>query len=187
MSLASPAGAGRRPIHLRRITCEGFERDDGLFDIDGTLIDSKPFAVALPEKKVPAEDAIHHLTLRLTIDRQRTIREAVARTLHGPYGTCGEITASYRQLVGLRVEAGFTKTVKRMFRGTLGCSHLTELLPPMATTAFQMLWSEPDGPASSVAASGGRDESPLGGCHVLRVDGPVARLHFRHLLPESPP
>lgn len=69
-----------------------------------------------------------------------------------------------------------------MFRGTLGCSHLTELLPSMATTAFQVLWSERDGPASKAAPSDRPNASPLDGCHVLRVDGPVARLHFSHLL-----
>jgi hypothetical protein len=173
---------GRRAIHLRRITCEGFARDDGLFDIEGTLIDTKPYDTRLPEKDVPAQAAIHHMTLRLTIDRQWTIRDAVARTLHGPYASCGEISASYRQLIGLRIEAGFTKSVKRMFRGTLGCSHLTELLPPMATTAFQMLWSEHDGPASAAASADKPNASPLGGCHVLRVDGPVAKLHFSHLV-----
>ncbi len=173
---------GRHPIHLRRITCEGFKRDDGLFDIEGTLIDTKPFDVELPEKEVPAQAAIHHMMLRLTIDRHWTISDAVAKTLHGPYGTCGEISESYRQLIGLRIEPGFTKRVKRMFRGTLGCSHLTELLPPMATTAFQMLWSEHDGPAPAAAASDKPNTSPLGGCHVLRVDGPVARLHFSHLI-----
>jgi hypothetical protein len=180
---AAPAHEpGRRAIHLRRITCEGFARDDGLFDIEGTLIDTKPFYTRLPEKDVPANSAIHHMTLRLTIDRQWTIRDAVARTLQGPYGTCGEIAASYRQLIGLRIEAGFTKTVKRMFRATLGCSHLTELLPPMATTAFQTLWSEPDGPAAASASAEQPNASPLGGCHVLRVDGPVAKLHFSHLI-----
>lgn len=105
MNSVASAEVGRRPVHLRRIRCEGFARDDGLFDIEGTLIDTKPFDVELPEKHVPAQAAIHHMTLRLTIDRHWTIRDAVARTLHGPYGICGQITGRYSQLVGLRIEA----------------------------------------------------------------------------------
>ncbi len=177
----------RRPVHLRRIICEGFERQDGRFDIEGTLIDTKPIALALPERELAANAPIHQMTLRLTVDRQFLIHEAQARTVHGPYRVCGDITDSYRKLVGLRIEPGFTKTVKRLFRGVLGCSHITELLPPMATVAFQILWSEPEGFGAADDAAGRRRSSPLGGCHALRLDGEVVRLHFPHLLaPESP-
>ena len=114
------------------------------------------------------------------------IHDASARTVHGPYRLCGDITASYRQLIGLRIEPGFTQTVKRMFRGVRGCSHITELLPPMATVAFQILWSDPDEFRTANAASGPQRSSPLGGCHALRLDGEVVRLHFSHLLTPDP-
>ena len=181
-SRAIGATEARRAIHLRRIHCQGFERADGLFDIEGTLIDTKPVPTALPEKTVAAGAAIHHMTLRLTIDRERRIHDAAALTVEGPYRVCGDINASYRRLVGLRIEPGFTDQVKRMFRRTLGCSHLTELLPPMATTAFQMLWAEPEGFGGADAEGSVRRTSPLGGCHALRVDGEVVRLHFPELL-----
>ena len=89
------------------------------------------------------------------------------------------IADSYDRLVGLRIGPGFTMTVKRLFRGVEGCSHMIELLPPMATTAFQILWSRPN--AYGASAEG---QTPLGGCHALRLDGPlVARrspiLHVR--------
>ena len=32
-----PAAASRRHIHTRRVTSQGFLRDDGLWDIDGEL------------------------------------------------------------------------------------------------------------------------------------------------------
>ncbi|MDQ2733406.1 MAG: DUF2889 domain-containing protein [Pseudomonadota bacterium] len=170
---------------MRRITCEGFERDDGLWDIEGTLLDTKPTKIELVEKTIPAGEPIHRMMLRLTIDRERVIRDVHALTLDSPHKVCGNIAASYRQLIGLRVEPGFTKTAKRMFRGILGCSHLTELLPPMATTAFQILWSDAKKTAEHANKSGRRGESPLGGCHALRLDGEVVAIHFRHLLPAS--
>ena len=161
----------RRQIHLRRISCAGFARDDGLWDIEGRLIDTKPEPVNLPDRRVEADEAIHEMLVCLTIDREFMIHDAWARTLHSPYRTCGAINASYAQLIGLRIQPGFTQTVKRLFRGTLGCTHLTELVPPMATTAFQALWNErkpSPGP------------SPLDGCHALRRDGEVVRIHFPH-------
>jgi len=172
----------RRPVHLRRIVCAGYERDDGLWDVEGTLIDTKPFALELPEHAVAAGEPIHEMTVRLTIDRQRMIRDAMARTVHGPYRVCGDIAASYRQLIGLRIEPGFTQRVKRLFRGTLGCSHMTELLPPMATTAFQILWAQPQGFGAPDRAGASTRSSPLGACHALRLDGEVVKLHFSHLL-----
>ena len=69
-----------------------------------------------------------------------------------------------------------------MFRGPLGCSHMTELLPPMATVAFQMLWSKPDGFKSADHDKTALRTSPLGGCHALKLDGQIVKLHFQHLL-----
>ena len=40
MPLSAPA-APRRRLHTRRITFEGFQREDGLFDIDARLTDVK--------------------------------------------------------------------------------------------------------------------------------------------------
>ena len=180
MSVAPPAGPRRR-IHLRRISCEGFIRDDGLIEIEGLLIDTKPDAVQLVSKQVPAGEPIHQMRVRLTIDHERRIVDAQAFSEHNPYPDCVEVEAGYRRLIGLRIEPGFTMQVKRLLRGTQGCTHLTELVPVMATTAFQVLWAESD--FEGVDAEGsGRRTSPLGGCHALRLDGQIVRTYFsRHL------
>ncbi len=181
------APAARRPVHLRRIECAGFARDDGLFDIEGTLVDTKPTALELPERHVPPNAPIHHMRLRLTVGRDFVIREAVAQSLETPYGVCGRIAPAYAQLAGLRIEAGFTQRVKRMFRGIEGCSHLTELLPVMATTAFQIIWSDRDNFDTAEVGNGRTRGSPLGGCHALRLDGEVVMRHFRHMVEPVPP
>ena len=165
----------RRQVHLRRIVCAGFRRDDGLWDIEGRLTDTKPERVVLPEREVAAGEPIHDMQVCLTIDREFLIVGAWARTLASPYRVCGAINESYGRVVGMRIEAGFVQKVKRLFRGVLGCTHLTELLPPMATTAYQVLWTERAKSADSAATR----SSPLGGCHALRHDGDVVRLHFQ--------
>ncbi|MFM2112911.1 MAG: hypothetical protein RLZZ271_1571, partial [Pseudomonadota bacterium] len=38
----TPTPTGRRLTHSRRIDCAGYRRDDGLWDIEITLIDTKP-------------------------------------------------------------------------------------------------------------------------------------------------
>ncbi len=174
-----PARVQRTPVHLRRISVQGFEREDGLLDIEGTLIDTKPFSIAMAEKTAQAGDAIHHMVVRLAVDGTLTIVEAESRTVTAPYGVCGDIARRYAQLVGLQIGPGFTKTVKRMFRGVMGCSHMTELLPPMATTAYQIAWSRP-----GAFGAPGEGQTPLGGCHALRLDGAVVLRHFPHAVPK---
>ncbi|WP_382157987.1 DUF2889 domain-containing protein [Hydrogenophaga sp. ANAO-22] len=176
MAGTPPPPVTRRQVHLRRIHCEGFERDDGLFDIVGTLIDTKPFPIELEEKSVGENQPIHHMSLCLTIDRDRLIHGVEAHTVEGPHAVCGAITESYRRLIGQRIQPGFILVAKRLFRAELGCTHMTELLPPMATTAFQMLWSGADDVTDREQPE--HRNSPLGGCHALKTDGEIVRLHF---------
>ena len=184
MTLAPPP-APRTPLHLRRISCEGFLRDDGLYDLEGLLIDTKPVPLPLVTREVPAGESIHQMRVRLTIDREMTIVDARVYSEHTPYPDCVEVEANYRQLVGLRIGPGFTREVKRLFRGTAGCSHMTELLPPLASTAFQVMWANND--FDSVDAEGSTQRtSPLGGCHALRLEGRIVRTYFPQVLKSAP-
>jgi len=164
-------------MHLRRVQCEAFERDDGLIDIEGLLVDTKPMALQLVTKEVPAHEPIHQMRLRLTIDREQRIVDAQALSQANPYKDCVEVESAYRRLIGMRIEPGFIREAKLLFRGALGCTHMTELLGPMASTMFQVLWA--DSKFVSVHAAGGtRRLSPIGGCHALRPDGHIARTYF---------
>ncbi len=79
--------------------------------------------------------------LRITVNRDLIIREVEALTAHGPSPECKDIADTYRQLLGLRITAGFSSEVKRLFGGRFGCTHLTDLIGPLATTAMQTLWA----------------------------------------------
>jgi hypothetical protein len=177
MSVA-PAPVARRQIHQRRITCEAFEREDGLIELEGLLVDTKPVPVRLVTgKTVPPARPIHQMRVRLAVDRDGVIREARAYSEVSPYPECAGIEAAYRQLVGMRIQAGFPQAVKRLFRGIGGCTHITELIPPMATILFQVLWADSDFVGSTGRGPGERP-TPVGGCHGLRLDGEVARTYF---------
>jgi hypothetical protein len=160
-----------------RITSRSSRREDGLIDIEGTLIDTKPEPLSLVNRVVPAGDPIHQMRLCLTIDRERRIVDARAISEQTPYPECQEIQEAYQQLVGMRLEPGFTREVKRLLGGIAGCTHMTELLPAIASTAFQVLWANVDfGDADKQGSA--RRLSPLGGCHALRPDGRVVRTYF---------
>jgi hypothetical protein len=182
MSVA-PQAAPRRLSHLRRITCEAYERDDGLLEIEGLLVDTKPTPIRLATGRGidPGAD-IHRMRIRLTVNRDRWIVAAAAFSEEHPYRECEEAEAAYQKLVGLRIEPGFTRKVKQMFRGEAGCTHISEMVPPMATTLFQVLWSDGEFSDSDAVTS-----SPVGACHGLRLDGQVVRTYFPAHRKESPP
>ncbi len=168
----------RRSIHLRRITCEAFERDDGLFDIEALLIDTKPVSVRLvTNKDVSAGTPIHRMRVRLTVNRERLIVEANAYSEESPYQECEGAEDAYHKLVGLRVGPGFTREVKRLFRGEVGCTHITELLPLLASTVFQAFWDKPTFDPTHPTRSSGQS-MPVGTCHALRLDGQIVRTYF---------
>lgn len=184
MSLAPPP-VPRKPLHLRRISCEGFQREDGLIDLEGLLIDTKPVPLKLVNREVLPSEPIHQMRARLTIDLDLHILDAHVYSEHAPYPDCAQMEANYRQLVGMRIGPGFTREVKRMFHGIQGCSHMTELMVPLASTAFQVIWANKDFTMVDAQGSAQRT-SPLGGCHGLRMDGPIVRTYFPHLAKDAP-
>jgi hypothetical protein len=169
---------GRRLIHVRQVTCTAYSRDDGLIEIQGILVDTKPFAVALPERgRIEGDEPIHELVLTVVIDRDLIIKSAFAETRRSPYRDCSVINVRYKRLIGMHIGSGFLSQAKRLFHKTDGCSHLTELLGPIATTAYQALWGEPKQGTQDVFHS--VDERAfVGCCHALRQNGSVVKLHF---------
>jgi hypothetical protein len=171
VQVAMDRGRRRRLAHTRQITSVVFERDDGQWEVEATLVDSKPFTVKLPESEIAPNEPIHEMTVGITFDRSLFIRSAEARMVHTPYRVCSGISDRYRQLVGLQIVPGFNNRVKRMFHGVEGCTHLTELLATIATVALQVMRFTDNREGLKV----------IDGCHTFRRDGDVVRIHF----PES--
>ncbi|MBK6350506.1 MAG: DUF2889 domain-containing protein [Betaproteobacteria bacterium] len=175
----------RRLMQTRRITCEGFQRDDGLFEIESVLIDFKPYAVVVGDRgRIEAGEPFHQMRLRLVIDTELNIREAAAATLHAPYAGCTDINAAYAGLAGLNLGPGFMKHVRDRFGGKAGCTHLTELLGPAVTTAMQTVWhvrdqlSLPKALRRQPLEDVNERPPEVDRCHALRIDGDTVRKHY---------
>jgi len=178
MPLPKPS-APRKPIHTRRITCNGFRRDDGLWDIEGHLVDTKAYAFENSWRgTLEPGAALHEMWLRLTLDDALLVHDVAAATDNSPYEICPAIVPQFRKLVGLRIGKGWYGEVKALLGGTQGCTHLVELaLGAMATAAIQTIFplrgkgnADPD-----------RRPRHLDTCHALASDSPVVRAHYpRH-------
>ena len=136
MPLSPPAG--RERLHTRSIKIDGYRRDDGLYDIEAHLTDAKSFGQTNYDRGyIAAGEPIHDMRLRLTIDDRMEIVAAEAASDRTPYVACPGAAPNFTRLVGLRIKAGFLREANHRVGGTVGCTHLRELLQQMATTAFQ--------------------------------------------------
>lgn len=137
MPLPIPACARER-VHVRRIEIEGYRREDGLLELDASLVDVKDQDYPIASGVRPAGEPVHLMRVRITLDQSFTILAAEACSDRVPYpGDCDTIGPAYQQLVGLNLVRGFRKTVGEMFADVRGCSHLSELLLSLPTAAIQ--------------------------------------------------
>jgi hypothetical protein len=164
----------RKPLHTRKLTLQGYLRDDGLLDIEGHLVDTKPFDIPNKDRggQIRAGESLHEMRIRMTLDLEFQIVDAQAITEWAPYDHCQGGTESFTILIGEKIAPGWNRRVRSLLGGRKGCTHITEMLGQMATTAFQTLNSLQN-PGSSKKS--GKQDKPviLDTCFALATDGPV--------------
>jgi len=176
MPLSKPAA--RKPLHTRTIKCDGYEREDGLWDIEARMEDVKHYAFDNKFRgKVEPGEPLHEMYLRLTLNDELEVQDVEGHIDHFPFATCPSIAVDYRKLIGAKIGVGWRRAIKERLGGTLGCTHLTELLPVMATVSIQTLMPvimkrrrealEADGTKAI------KTRSPMiDSCHSWASDGP---------------
>jgi len=171
---APEAAPAREPLHSRTLEIHGYKRADGLYDIEGTLTDTKPYDFPIAGGVRHAGEPVHRMQLRITVDRTLTILEAEAAMDAMPYVEhCGAIVPAYRKLVGLAIGPGYLREVKERLGGVRGCTHLTELALALATGAFQTM-------AGQRVQDPERKPFQIDRCHALASSAPaVARYYPR--------
>lgn len=137
--MALPEPVKRIHRHTRAIDIRGYEREDGLWDIEGVISDHKPEHYGHMDER-RADGMVHKMWIRMTIDTEFLIHDVAAWSEITPYLTCQEVAPNFKALIGLRIGPGFNRKCKERVGGTRGCTHMVELLPQMATTAMQTIW-----------------------------------------------
>ena len=137
MPLPAPK-TSRAMRHVRSITAQAFAREDGLWDIEARLIDTKPRPIVLASGTREAGEPVHDLWLRVTVDTALNVVDAVAASDAMPYpGHCNSFSDAYQQLIGLNLMKGFRHAVRERLAGVAGCTHLTELAAVLPTATIQ--------------------------------------------------
>ena len=184
MPLSEPTP--RKEIHTRKITLRGYERDDGLYDIEAQLTDTKTHSISNEHRgEVSPGTPLHGMWMRITVDERLNILECEAATDFSPYAICPSAAPNFSRLVGLRIKPGFLKEANSRVGGTVGCTHLRELLQQMATTAFQSV--QPARARRNPKTEGHPEVRPgekpaiLNTCLAYGTDSPVVRRMWPHL------
>ena len=174
-----PAPVARRPVHTRNIRFEGFLREDGLWDIDCSLSDTKAEAIHMRERGLlPPGEPVHLLRVRLTVDDGFTIRAVQTAAEKVPFQECQvPADAPMQKLVGLTMGPGWRKAIDGAIGGVGGCTHLRELVFNAATAAFQMIphYRATHGGRKDEVQADGKPPFYMGQCMTWAFDGPVVQ------------
>jgi hypothetical protein len=177
--------APRRLIHERRVVTRGFLRDDGMWDIEGELLDEKTYTYADRERgPLPASAPMHHMRARLTIDNDLVVHAAEAAMPAMPFTLCSGAAAPAQALVGASLAQGFRRRIEEAMGATLGCTHLRDLFLALATTAFQTVSAYREQHMPELGAPKGMDgERPffLNRCRSWDETGEVVARFFPRL------
>lgn len=163
----------RQRLHQRSISYDGFQRADGLFDIDAHLVDAKDHDFELLTGMRPAREAVHDMWVRVTIDAEFVIHAIEVRTDGMPYpDACDSIEPAYGKLVGANLVDGFRKRLHTDMGGIRGCTHVTELLGSLPTAAVQTF------AGLKRADDGEHKPFQLDRCHALATTTHTVRRYY---------
>ncbi len=178
----------RELLHLRDIRLRGYRRADGLFDIEAELQDTKTYGFGNQDRGwIEPGEPLHHMLARMTVDESMVIVSFEAATERGPFAICPQAAPNFARLAGLRIGRGFLKAANERVGGTVGCTHLRELLQQMATVAFQTLFAKrvkrqeaANAEATAEASAQKPSERPalLGTCLAYAPDSPVVKRYW---------
>ena len=185
-----PPAAPREHLHTREIECRGYRREDGLWDIEGRLIDKKTYGFFSHARgDVKPGQPLHDMSIRLTVNDDLLIHEAVGCMDHTPYPICGKAAFTVDELKGLKICPGWTRRAHKLMGGRRGCTHLFELLRPIATVCFQTMSDSrfrEDKEQNTRPEYVGKRPFFIDSCHALAADGDIVKEFWPEFYRERP-
>lgn len=169
----SPPTIVRTPQHIRQVNYRSFERADGLWDIEGELLDTKAIDLPRPngEGMRKAGDPIHHMHIRVTVNTQLVVQAIEAAMDAHPVQGCPAALQAMQRMVGCSMARGWRKAIETNLAGVAGCTHMRELLNNMATATFQSI-------VSAFSTTPGQPPAYLGHCTGWDFNGPAVLQYY---------
>ena len=175
--MALPEPATREKLHHRQINCRGFRREDGLWDIEGELSDTKTYSYQNRDRgEVAAGEPVHLMQLRLTLDLDMNIIEVHANMDYAPFKMCSGARAVMKKLEGLKIGSGWLRQARERIGRRESCTHLFELLGPLSTTAYQTMHLALETRAEKKSTR--QRPRIIDQCYSLSSDSPIVKLEW---------
>lgn len=182
MSLPLPPSSpsvARKKLHDRVVHCQGFQRADGLWDIEAQLIDTKTYSFQNRDRgEIKVGEPVHQMQVRLTLDLDMHIIAVQVGMDDTPFKICPGAQAAMQQLVGLQIGAGWLRQARQRMTHRESCTHLFELLRPLATTAYQTMHRALEQRASRRPRQQRKRPAIIDQCYALASDRPVVKMEW---------
>jgi hypothetical protein len=164
------------------VTYRGFLREDGLWDIEGEITDTKAYSFEMSERgELPAGTPVHGMVIRATIDDRMTLHAIEASMEFSPFGECRRGEDPMQRMVGASMGPGWRQSIEKALGGVRGCTHLRELLFNMATAAYQTVFPYRDLLRRREGLADAEVKEPpyhLGRCIAWDFEGPVVAQNY---------
>jgi hypothetical protein len=175
-------GAGRKLLHSRHIHYRVYARDDGHWDVEGSLRDVKDTPVSRPSMRpLNAGDTVHDIAVMLTVDDDLRVLAASGQMHTVPFEECQQARSVMAGLLGHKLARGWRRALENAMCGERGCTHMRELLQGLATAGIQGIGIYKDQQRRERGLPDPWAETAphfVGGCLSWRRDGPVVQRVF---------
>jgi hypothetical protein len=177
----------KEELHFRRIDMRGFRRSDGLYEIEGRVTDRKPydFVPGGGGRPVPANEPIHDMGVRIVFDDEMLVHDVQTFSEAYPYAACPGGGQALQSLKGARISSGWSREVRSRLSGAKSCTHLVELLIPLATAAIQSLSVVKRNRPEPLDATG--RPRKIDSCYAYAAEGELVRIHWPQFHRSPPP
>jgi hypothetical protein len=103
-----PAPQSRTHLHTRSVVYRGYQREDGLLDIEAEMTDVKTCTLDRSKRGLmPPGTPVHDLAIRVTLDDSLTLREISSTRNHTLCGECQQGNDPMQKMVGATMGAGW--------------------------------------------------------------------------------
>ena len=125
MPLSNPTE--RTEQHTRTYDFRGYERTDGLWDIEARLMDVKTYSFRNEFRgEIAPGDPVHDMWIRLTITEDFEVKEIEVVTDQSPFAICPAVAPNFQRIVGTKIGMGWKGQIRKLLAGSEGCTHLVE-------------------------------------------------------------
>ena len=122
---------------------------------------------------------VHWMCIRFLVgDWPLTILDAEGEMPNVPHQLCPSTLEGIKRAVGIKIVAGYSEQIRRVFGGVRGCNHLTHLMMVMGTAALHGYWTQHSRERRPVPRSLDEFEALpqlLNSCALWGKDGPIMK------------